>query len=79
MRQRGLIAGIELVSDGQTKEPYPWEEKRGIRVCQHALSQGVWLRPLGNVLVIMPPLAISLDELDRICLAVEQGIAAICT
>jgi adenosylmethionine-8-amino-7-oxononanoate aminotransferase len=78
IRQRGLIAGIELVRDRQTREPYPWEEKRGIRVCEHALSEGVWLRPLGNVLVIMPPLAISLDEMDRICAAVERGIAKVC-
>ena len=76
VRQRGLIAGIELVRDKPTKAPYPWEEKRGIRACQHALGAGVWLRPLANVIVIMPPLAISLDELDRICLAAEQGIAA---
>lgn len=76
IRQRGLIAGIELVRDLATREPFPWEEKRGIRVCQHALQQGVWLRPLGNVLVIMPPLAISLAELDRICLAVQHGIDA---
>jgi adenosylmethionine-8-amino-7-oxononanoate aminotransferase len=75
IRQRGLIAGIELVHNRQTKQPYPWEEKRGMRVCQHALSEGVWLRPLGNVLVIMPPLSISVAEIDRICGAVEQGIA----
>jgi adenosylmethionine-8-amino-7-oxononanoate aminotransferase len=74
VRQCGFIAGIELVHDRMTKEPYPWAERRGIRVCQHALSQGVWLRPLGNVVVIMPPLSVSQDELDRICLAVEQGI-----
>lgn len=74
VRQRGLIAGIELVRDKATQEPYRWEERRGIRVCQHALTEGVWLRPLGNVVVIMPPLAISLAELDRICLAVERGI-----
>jgi adenosylmethionine-8-amino-7-oxononanoate aminotransferase len=76
VRQCGLIAGIELVRDRQTKEPFPWAEKRGIRVCQHALSEGVWLRPLGNVIVIMPPLAISLEQLDRICNAVERGIPA---
>jgi adenosylmethionine-8-amino-7-oxononanoate aminotransferase len=76
VRQCGLMAGVELVKDRATKEPYPWAEKRGIRVCQHALTEGVWLRPLGNVVVILPPLAISLDELDRICGAVERGIVA---
>jgi adenosylmethionine-8-amino-7-oxononanoate aminotransferase len=75
VRQCGLIAGIELVRNRDTKEPYPWTEQRGLRVCKHALTRGVWLRPLGNVVVILPPLAISLAELDRICWAVEEGIA----
>ena len=74
VRQRGLIAGIELVRNRQEKQPYPWAEKRGQRVCDHARAEGVWLRPLGNVVVIMPPLAIKLDELDKICGAVERGI-----
>ena len=74
VRQLGFIAGIELVRDRATKEPFPWTERRGQRVCDHAISQGVWLRPLGNVVVIMPPLSISLEEFDRICLAVEEGI-----
>jgi adenosylmethionine-8-amino-7-oxononanoate aminotransferase len=78
VRQRGLIAGIELVADKATNEHYAWPEKRGLRVCQHALSERVWLRPLGNVIVIMPPLAISLEEIDRICGAVERGIRAVC-
>lgn len=76
VRQCGLIAGIELVRDKTSQEPFPWAEKRGLSVCQQALSAGVWLRPLGNVVVIMPPLAISLAQLDRICEAVERGIAA---
>jgi adenosylmethionine-8-amino-7-oxononanoate aminotransferase len=74
VRQCGLIAGIDLVRDKASGELFPWEEKRGIAVCRHALSEGVWLRPLGSTLVIMPPLAITLDELDRICFAVEHGI-----
>jgi adenosylmethionine-8-amino-7-oxononanoate aminotransferase len=77
VRQCGLIAGIELVRDKATKEPFAWEERRGQQVCNHALAEGVWLRPLGNVVVIFPPLAISLAELDRICLAVERGIMRI--
>lgn len=75
VRQCGLMAGIELVRDHATREPYPWAEKRGYQICDYARSEGVWLRPLGNVIVIMPPLAITVDELDRICLAVERGIA----
>jgi adenosylmethionine---8-amino-7-oxononanoate aminotransferase len=74
VRQCGLIGAVELVRDRDTREPFPWEEKRGIRVCQRALADGVWLRPLGNVIVIMPPLVTSLDELDQICTAVERGI-----
>jgi adenosylmethionine-8-amino-7-oxononanoate aminotransferase len=74
VRQCGLIAGIELVRDRATKEPYPWAEKRGFAVCRHARSEGVLLRPLGDVLVILPPLSITLDQLDRIAWAVERGI-----
>ena len=73
-RQCGLIGAIELVRDKQMGEPYPWAEQRGIRACQAALKHGVWLRPLGNVIVIMPPLIVTPPELDRICKAVEFGM-----
>jgi adenosylmethionine---8-amino-7-oxononanoate aminotransferase len=76
VRQCGLIAGVELVRDKVTKEPYAREERRGWRVCKSAMAEGVFIRPLGNVVVIMPPLAISLAELDRICTAVERGVEA---
>ncbi len=74
VRQRGLLAGVELVRDRETKEPLPWAEKWGLRVCLRALEKGVWLRPLGNVLVIMPPLAISDEELDRIAVVLEESV-----
>ncbi|MFH1922809.1 MAG: adenosylmethionine--8-amino-7-oxononanoate transaminase [Planctomycetota bacterium] len=76
VRQCGLIAGIELVRDKAAKQPYPWAEKRGIRATDHARGEGVLLRPLGNVIVILPPLVITLEELDRIAGAVERGIRA---
>ena len=47
-----------------------------MKVCEHALAHGVWIRPLGNVLVLMPPLAISLDEIDLLCQATAAGIRA---
>jgi adenosylmethionine-8-amino-7-oxononanoate aminotransferase len=74
VRQRGLIGAIELVRDRATKEPFPWQERRGFRVCELALQKGVWLRPLVNVVAIIPPLSVSLGELDQICDAVEFGI-----
>jgi len=74
VRQRGLIGAIELVQDRQTRTPFPWQERRGTAVCQSALADGVWIRPLGDVIVIIPPLAISLGEIDQICEAVQRGI-----
>ena len=76
VRQRGMIGAAELVRDRRTKEPYAWDERRGMRVCEHARGEGVWLRPLGDVIVLMPPLAVTLDELDRIAVAAERGIVA---
>jgi adenosylmethionine-8-amino-7-oxononanoate aminotransferase len=77
VRQRGLIAGIELVRNRATGEPYAWTERRGLQVCEVARQHGVLLRPLGNVIVIMPPLAISLLELDQIIAAIEAGIGTL--
>jgi len=76
-RQCGMIGAIELVRDVSTKEPYPWEERRGIGVCHHARERGVLLRPLGNVITIIPPLSITLEQLDRIAEAVAEGIAKV--
>jgi adenosylmethionine-8-amino-7-oxononanoate aminotransferase len=73
-RQRGLIGAVELVRDRATQEPYPWGEKRGMAACDAARRHGVLLRPLGNVLVAMPPLSVSLAELDHIMLALEAGV-----
>jgi len=75
-RQRGLIGAVELVKDVAAKEPFPWTEKRGMRVCDFARGRGVWIRPLGNVIVVMPPLAISLEQLDAVMEAVAEGIPA---
>lgn len=65
VRQRGLIAGIELVADKPSKTPYDAAEQVGPRVCRMARDSGLLVRPLGDVLVIMPPLVITVDQLDR--------------
>ncbi|MBI3752508.1 MAG: adenosylmethionine--8-amino-7-oxononanoate transaminase [Deltaproteobacteria bacterium] len=64
-RQKGLIAGIELVMDKKTKKPYPMEQRIGRKVCTEARKYGLIIRPLGNVIVIMPPLSITTAEIKR--------------
>jgi adenosylmethionine-8-amino-7-oxononanoate aminotransferase len=76
VRQRGLIGAVELVKDRRTGEPFPWQEQRGARVCDHARLQGVWIRPLGNVVVLMPPLCISAEQIDQLTAAIAGGIDA---
>ncbi len=74
IRQNGFMVGIELVKDKATKAAYPWEEKIGIKVCQKIREYGVILRPLGNVIVLMPLLAIKKEELKKILDATYQAI-----
>ena len=66
VRVCGLAAGIELMKNPDTDTPYPFEEKMGIRVCKAALARGAILRPLVNTVVLMPPLQISIPELDAL-------------
>lgn len=73
-RNKGLIAGIELVRDRKTKDSYPWDEKKGWEVAYRARERGIILRPLGNVVVVMPPLGIGADAL---ALLLESTRAAI--
>jgi adenosylmethionine-8-amino-7-oxononanoate aminotransferase len=74
VRQKGFMVGIELIKNKATKEPFPWEEKIGVRVCEKVRKYGVILRPLGNVIVLMPPLAISTDELEQLTEATYRAI-----
>ncbi len=66
VRVCGFAAGVELMKNSDTYMPYPFEEKIGIRVCKEALTRGAILRPLVNTIVLMPPLQISISELDAL-------------
>ena len=77
VRHCGMAAGIELVEDKSTKQTYPWEHKIGVRVCLEARKHGVFSRPLGNTVVIFPPLAITSDELELLLNGLEQAIRAV--
>ncbi len=74
VRQTGMILAIELVKDRKTREPYAWQERRGLKVYRHGLECGVLLRPLGNVVYFMPPYIISKDEIDTLAKVAWDGI-----
>ncbi|MDD2708569.1 MAG: adenosylmethionine--8-amino-7-oxononanoate transaminase [Verrucomicrobiae bacterium] len=78
VRRAGLVAGIELVRDWKTKTPYPWTDRMGARVCEAAKELGVISRPIGNILVIMPPFCVTASQLERICRALLRGIETVC-
>lgn len=74
IRQRGFMAAIELVEDKQTRKPYPLEARIGHKVAMDARRRGLLLRPIGNVLVLMPPLSTSLPELRRMVEILQASI-----
>jgi adenosylmethionine-8-amino-7-oxononanoate aminotransferase len=74
VRQRGLMVGIELVADRASRDGFPEAWQVGARVARAARYHGVIVRPLGDVVVVMPPLAISLEQIDRIVAAVAAGL-----
>lgn len=74
-RQTGMISALEMVQDKATNTPYPWQERRGLRVYRHALTRGVLLRPVGNVVYFMPPYIIDDDGIDLMLTVAAEGIA----
>ena len=74
VRVCGFAAGIELMKNSDTCTPYLFAEKVGIRVCKEALTRGAILRPLVNTIVLMPPLQISISELDTLLDIVYSSI-----
>ena len=76
VRQTGMILAIELVRDKARRLPWLPAERRGLRVYQHALKQGVLLRPLGDVIYFMPPYVVTPDEIKLMAQAAAAGIEA---
>ncbi len=74
VRQHGMILAVEMVRDKATREPWPWQERRGLTVYRHGLEHGVLLRPLGNVIYFMPPYVITGDEIDFMVAVAAEGI-----
>ena len=78
IRQRGMILAIELVRDRASRQPFPWQERRGLRIYRHALERGVLLRPLGTTIYFMPPYVIEPGEIDLLARVATEGIGLAC-
>lgn len=74
VRQCGLLAGIELVADKATKREFPYGLQVGAEVCMAARKHGAILRPLGNTIVVFPPLSVGCQTLARLLDIIETCV-----
>jgi adenosylmethionine-8-amino-7-oxononanoate aminotransferase len=74
IRQEGLVAGIELVKDWRTREPLPLADRFGFRVCEAMARRGVLTRPIGNVVVLMPPYCTTFRQIERMVEALYAAV-----
>ncbi|MHB8523421.1 MAG: aminotransferase family protein [Limisphaerales bacterium] len=77
IRQVGLIVGVELVRNRRTREPFDLRDRAGIRVCDAMARRGVLTRPVGNVIVLMPPYCTTAAQAERMVDALRRGIAEV--
>jgi adenosylmethionine-8-amino-7-oxononanoate aminotransferase len=77
IRQKGFMAGIELVQDRTTRTPYPLETRIGHRVTQETRRHGLLLRPLGHIIVLIPPLSTDTLILTRMVGILHRAIATV--
>ncbi|MBI3171383.1 MAG: adenosylmethionine--8-amino-7-oxononanoate transaminase, partial [Hydrocarboniphaga effusa] len=73
IRQQGMILAIELVKSARSRTPYPPAERRGLKVYQYGLKQGVLLRPLGDVIYFMPPYTLSSQDVKLLARTAIEG------
>lgn len=74
IRQKGLMMGVELVADKATKQSYESALRTGFEVCRRTRKKGLWLRPLGDVVVVMPPLSTTPEEAEWVVNVLAEAI-----
>ena len=77
IRQVGLCVGVELVKSWRTREPFSLRERAGIRVCEAMSRRGVLTRPIGNVVVLMPPYCSTKAQVQKMVSAMDEAIAEV--
>lgn len=74
IRREGLVAGIELVRKWETREAFDLREQVGIRVCNAMAKRGVLTRPIGNVVVLMPPYCTTRRQLAKMVASLREAL-----
>lgn len=77
VRQVGMMAAVDLVADPVSRKPFPWDKRVAHEVCRRLLRRNIWLRPIGNVIPIIPPLCISEEQLEQLIAGLRQELWAI--
>ena len=77
IRQKGMMVGIELVEDGPSKKTYPVSADMGHQVILEARKNGLIIRPLGDVIVLMPVLSMSIPQLEEVLNITYNAIKAV--
>jgi adenosylmethionine-8-amino-7-oxononanoate aminotransferase len=74
IRQKGFMVGIEIVKDKRSREPFDLKDKISAKICSKAREKGLIIRPLGNVIVLMPPLSVSHEEIKSLTRITGEAI-----
>ena len=74
IRQTGCVVGIELVKDWRTRKPFALADRAGIRVCEALARRGVLTRPIGSVVVLMPPYCTTPKQVRQLVTALVEAI-----
>ena len=73
-RQLGMIGALELVADRKTKRAFDWQKRVGYGIYRIALTKGVLLRPLGNVIYFMPPYVVEEEDIEKMVRVALESI-----
>ncbi len=79
VRRAGLMTGIELTAAPGQRQPFEIDREIGVKITRAARKKGVVIRPLGNVIILMPALAMSNEELETLVSVTAAAIDEVCS
>jgi adenosylmethionine-8-amino-7-oxononanoate aminotransferase len=77
VRQVGLVTGVELVRDWRTRDPFALRDRAGIRVCEAMAKRGVLTRPIGNIIVLMPPYCTTPAQVRKMVNTLREAVTEV--